>query len=582
MKDGEKMHPTKREHLTLTRLILQSSPGLLWSSLALSLIAGVCYALIIPFLMHGIGPGGMLDPVTGTQGWLAQNFGVLFFALCLVTFGTKAASLILVTYLVKDLAAEMRIRLCRKINRASVQDIDTFGMARLTNILVEDIGRVSFAAVCLPMVAVQVTTVTGMLVYLAYLDWRVFLCAVAVIIGGLFLNRIPLRISLGYMEQSRRIRDQVQSGVKGIVFGAYELKLARAKSEQFLEQEIIAPELKAARIDKIADTYLHVAGSFVELISFFVIGLVAFVLPRYFSFQLTDIYAIVMALLYVMLPIMMAYMLLPNIQRGSVALAQIEELEALMEEPVSGEPIGAWSTFEVRNLQYQYHDPAQPEQGFRLQPITLRFRKGEVVFVVGGNGSGKSTLSKLISLHYAPTSGEIRFDDTSVGPHNLGAAREQIAVIYSNYYLFERVYGPLDAAREAAMQRYLRLFGLQDKVQFEAGRFSTTKLSDGQRRRLALVVALLDNRQIYLLDEWAADQDPEFREIFYTQLLQQMRADGKLVIVITHDDRYFHHADRVVVMEFGGVRQETQRQQGPASVPRGVGAHSHGSIALQS
>jgi putative pyoverdin transport system ATP-binding/permease protein len=556
----------KPEPLTLTRLILQSSPKLLWSSLVLSLVAGVCYSLLIPFLMLGIGP-------VPAQGWMAENFGLLFFALCLVTFGAKAASLILVTYLVKDLAADMRIRLCRKINRAGVQDIDTFGMARLTNILVEDIGRVSFAAVCLPMVAVQVTTVVGMLVYLAFLDWRVFLCAVAVIVGGLFLNRIPLRISLGYMEQSRRIRDQVQDGVKGIVFGAYELKLARAKSEQFLEEEIIQPELKAARIDKIADTYLHVAGSFVELISFFVIGLVAFVLPRYFSFQLTDIYAIVMALLYVMLPIMMAYMLLPNIQRGSVALAQIEELEALTEEPVAGEPIGAWSTFEVRNLQYRYHNAAEPGAGFRLQPITLRFRKGEVVFVVGGNGSGKSTLSKLISLHYAPESGEIRFDDTRVGVGNLGAAREQIAVIYSNYYLFERVYGPVDSAREASMQRYLRLFGLQDKVRFEGGRFSTTKLSDGQRRRLALVVALLDDRQIYLLDEWAADQDPEFREIFYTQLLQQMRADGKLVIVITHDDRYFHHADRVVVMEFGGVRQDTMRQHT---------LRQHGSVALQS
>ncbi len=571
----------RERKLTLTRLILQSSPALLWTSIGLSLIAGICYSLLIPLLMYGIGPNGVLNPSAQGQGWLAEQFGLLFFALCLTTFGSKAASLILVTYLVKDLAADMRIRLCRKINRASVEELDTLGMPRLTNILIEDIGRVSFAAVCLPMVAVQVTTVAGMLVYLAYLDWRVFLCAVVVILGGLLLNRIPLRISLGYMEQSRRIRDRVQEGVKGIVYGAYELKLARAKSEQFLDEEIAAPERGAARVDKIADTYLHIAGSFVELISFFVIGLVALVLPRYLSLDATEVYAIVMALLYVMLPIMMAYMLLPNIQRGSVALAQIQQIEALAEEPVAGEPIGAWHSFEVRDLQYRYHDPSGPDTGFRLRPITLRFRRGEVVFVVGGNGSGKSTLSKLISLHYAAEAGEVRFDDTCVGPHNIGAAREQIAVIYSNYYLFERIYGPLDAAREAAMQQYLCMFGLQDKVRFEAGRFSTTKLSDGQRRRLALVVALLDDRSIYLLDEWAADQDPEFREIFYTQVLRQMRAAGKLVIVITHDDRYFQHADRVVVMEYGGVRQETGHLPG-ATAPRTTGRTDPAALAVLS
>jgi putative ATP-binding cassette transporter len=257
----------------------------------------------------------------------------------------------------------------------------------------------------------------------------------------------------------------------------------------------------------------------------------------------------------VMLPIMMTYMLLPNIQRGVVALRQIQELEDLEEEPEEGEAIGAWSSFEVRDLTYRYHDGSDGVRGFALKPVTLRFRKGEVVFVVGGNGSGKSTLSKLLSLHYVPGEGSLHFDDTRITRANLAAAREKIAVIYSNYYLFERLYGPVDAAREALVRRHLDMLGLADKVRFEQGRFSTTQLSDGQRRRLALVVALADDRDVYLLDEWAADQDPEFREVFYTQILRQMRAAGKLVIVITHDDRFFAHADRVVVMEYGGVRQ---------------------------
>jgi putative ATP-binding cassette transporter len=539
---------------SLAGLILGSSPRLLWSSVALSLVAGACYSLIIPFLMQGIGPG--TTPGT-TARWAGIDYGLVFFGLCLVTFAAKAGSLVLVTYLVKDLAADMRIRLCRRISRAAVQDVDRFGMARLTNVLVEDIGRVSFAAACLPMVAVQVTTIVGMLCYLAYLDWRVFLSVAGAIVLGLLLNRLPLGVAVRHMERSRAIRDRVQNGVRAIVFGAYELKLARSKARQFLHEEIEAPELEAAQVDKHADTWLHCAGTFVELISFFIIGIVAFVLPRYMNFLTTDVYAIVMALLYVMLPIMMTYMLLPNIQRGVVALKQIQELEDLEEEPEEGDPIGAWSSFEVRDLSYSYRTDGQAggAQGFALKPVTLRFRRPEVVFVVGGNGSGKSTLSKLLSLHYAPGEGTLHFDETRVTRANLAAARDKIAVIYSNYYLFDRLYGPVDAEREATVCRHLDMLGLSSKVSFENGRFSTTQLSDGQRRRLALVVALADDRDIYLLDEWAADQDPEFREVFYTRILRQMRAAGKLVIVITHDDRYFAHADRVVIMEYGGVRQ---------------------------
>jgi len=268
-------------------------------------------------------------------------------------------------------------------------------------------------------------------------------------------------------------------------------------------------------------------------------------------------------------------MLLPNIQRGVVALKQIQELEDLEQEPEEGEAIGAWSSFEVRDLSYSYRNDAEGDgaPGFALKPVTLRFRKGEVVFVVGGNGSGKSTLSKLLSLHYVPGEGTLHFDGARVSRANLAAAREKIAVIYSNYYLFDRLYGAVDAEREATVRRHLEMLGLAAKVRFENGRFSTTQLSDGQRRRLALVVALADDRDIYLLDEWAADQDPEFREVFYTRILRQMRAAGKLVIVITHDDRYFAHADRVVIMEYGGVRQVVAQSQ-EAGLPARLAAAS--------
>lgn len=556
---------------TLSGLIRERSPLLFWASIALGLLAGLCYSFIMPFLLQGIGYSGVVDAGRDSTAWLRSHAGIVYALLCLTIFIAKAGSLISITICVKDLTADLRIDLCRKINQVGVRDIEKLGMARITNVLVEDIGAVGFAAVCQPMIGVQIVTVTGMLCYLAWLDWRVFLCVVAAIGVGFFVHRWPLRAAFRYFGQSRELRDQVQSGVRGVVFGAYELKLNRDKAHAFMTEEIARPERAAAAIDKRADIYLHCANTFVDLFSLVVIGLVALPLPRFVPAASASTYAVVMVLLYILMPIMVALTLLPNLQRGKVALQRIRELDALIEEPQAAScEIPQWSRYQVRNLQYRYHNAQGDQAGFALQPITLSFTKGEVVFVVGGNGSGKSTLSKLLSLHYEPNDGDIYFDEERVTPRNIASAREQIAVIYSSYYLFERLYGRHDSALQGRVDEYLRSFGLDHRTQFRDGRFSTTQLSDGQRRRLALLVALLDDREIYVFDEWAADQDPEFREVFYTKILGEMRERGKLVIVITHDDRYFGIADRVVVMEYGGVREIRVRTESRTSAESGA------------
>jgi putative ATP-binding cassette transporter len=94
--------------------------------------------------------------------------------------------------------------------------------------------------------------------------------------------------------------------------------------------------------------------------------------------------------------------------------------------------------------------------------------------------------------------------------------------------------------------------GLANVVTIKNQRFSTTTaLSSGQRRRLALLVVLLEDRPLCIFDEWAADQDPAFKRTFYYQILPALRAKQKAVVVISHDDRYFDVADRILVLEDG-------------------------------
>jgi putative ATP-binding cassette transporter len=131
--------------------------------------------------------------------------------------------------------------------------------------------------------------------------------------------------------------------------------------------------------------------------------------------------------------------------------------------------------------------------------------------------------------------------------------RDHFSVVFSDFYLFDKLLGLDELSVEAEAHAYLTRLQIGHKVTINGRTFSTTELSQGQRKRLALVTAYLENRAIYVFDEWAADQDPEYKEVFYRQLLPDLRARGKSVVVITHDDRYFHLGDRVIKLEEGRI-----------------------------
>jgi len=189
---------------------------------------------------------------------------------------------------------------------------------------------------------------------------------------------------------------------------------------------------------------------------------------------------------------------------------------------------------------------------FVLGPVSFTIGVGEIVFLTGGNGSGKSTLLKIVTGLYVPSSGRVLTGDAPVTSENIQSYRENFSAIFSDFRLFRRLYGLLGTS-DAAVAELLREMQLAHKVQFDGDRFSRLELSSGQRKRLALVVALLENRPILVFDELAADQDPEFRRVLYEELLPSLRDEGRTVIAATHDDRYFHVANKVVKLEYGKV-----------------------------
>ncbi|NER81775.1 MAG: cyclic peptide export ABC transporter, partial [Leptolyngbya sp. SIO1D8] len=208
----------------------------------------------------------------------------------------------------------------------------------------------------------------------------------------------------------------------------------------------------------------------------------------------------------------------------------------------------------------------QGDSEFTLGPVDLTVHPGELIFVIGGNGSGKSTLAKLLTGLYQPQTGSIWLDDQQINADNQTWYRQHFAVVFSDFYLFERLLGFDSSADDIRAHAYLKKLQLDHKVSIDHGQFSTTALSQGQRKRLTLLTAYLENRPIYLFDEWAADQDPTFKNIFYTQFLPDLKAQGKTIFVISHDDHYFHLADRVIKLDYGQVEYD-QPANSSACVP---------------
>lgn len=540
------MKTTKQ--LTLTKLLWLDAKKILIIAIILSILAGLLYALIIPTVLHGLSANKTVE--IGES--ISMETKSVFFLLISLVLITKASSVVLVNHLAKTAIAKLRIQISEKINAMEIHNLERFGLPKLLNVLTEDMNRLTGASLAIPMILVSTVTSIGMLVYLAILNIEIFLYTMLAIIVGIALFKIPVNKTKKYYVASRTLKDNMQEGFKGLVFGAYELKLDEDKSERFLKHEISKPTLESVKLEKKGDVVLHIAGNSSEIFCFFAIGFIVFLQPQSGSFEQQSLYGVVMALLYITGPIVSILGQLQQLKLGEVSLQKVNEVLALGDSQVFGnEQIHRdWSSLTLSNVSYNY---SPSSSGFSVNNVNLQIKKGQTYFIVGGNGSGKSTLCKLISFHYGARGGEIAFDEQQVNNANILSARHSIYVIYSDYHLFNKIYKCLNEHELQLVQKYLKLFKLEDKTQLINNEFSTLNLSDGQRRRLALIVGLVENKDIYILDEWAADQDPEFKELFYNHVLPELKKQGKTVIAITHDDRYFACCDEVIKMENGTI-----------------------------
>ena len=263
-----------------------------------------------------------------------------------------------------------------------------------------------------------------------------------------------------------------------------------------------------------------------------------------------------------MTPLEVLLSLIPTLGRANVALVKVDQLGLSLESQVKEDieaPVAqhaGYKSLELRNVTHTYRREGI-EESFVCGPVDLSFNTCEIVFLTGGNGSGKTTLAKLLTGLYSPESGDIRLNGELVTDANRENYRQLFSTVFSDFYLFDTLLGLDGPDLDARTQYFLSELQLTHKVNVIERKLSTTELSQGQRKRLALLTAYLEDRPFYVFDEWAADQDPYFKETFYLQLLPELKARGKTVLVISHDDRYYYMADRVIKLDYGKITSET-------------------------
>lgn len=517
-------------------------------SLLAGFLSGATSALLIA-LVHMA-----MDPSASVSIFMVSSF----IALCIVMPVSRIISQVLLVKLSQRAVRELRLQLSRRVVTTPLRTLEELGAHRITATLTDDVTAISAGLTSIPMILIQATVVIACLVYIGYLS-PVLSVAVALLIAlGVSSVQFAVRRALKHLVAARADQDALFKHIRALTDGAKELKLHSGRRQAFLDEVLQGTAISFERHNVIGNTVFSVALSWATVLFFIQIGLILFVLPRVLDLTPQVLIGCTLTLLYALVPLDVIGTMLPSIARANVALVNIKSLGLALPEAepepdstVKPPPV-LGSKIEFKGIVHAYYNEAE-NSSFALGPLDLTINPGEILFIIGGNGSGKTTLAKLLAGLYAPVEGTIWFHDQTITDQTRDHYRRHFSAIFSDFFLFESFLGLDSAQVDNKAKGYLSMLQLENKVSINNGTLSTLNLSQGQRKRLALLNAYLEDRPIYIFDEWAADQDPKFKEFFYLNLLPDLKLSGKTIVVISHDDKYYHVADRILKLDYGKI-----------------------------
>jgi putative ATP-binding cassette transporter len=448
--------------------------------------------------------------------------------------------------------ARLRSELVARLLGMPYRQIERAGIARVLSALTHDMAVIEGAMTSVPNAVTSAAMLLGGGGYLLYLSPLLFGGISGLVLVCLLVFRGAARYAEASYLQLRAAHTRLWALYGALTQGTKELKLHAARRTSFLDGPVRDTTDALLELDISVRSRYAVSSAVNHALVLLVLAIVLFALPPGSALRAQVASGYVLVGLYLMSPLAALSRMWPQLRGADVALRSLDELGVRLASSTPEASANASvrpraARIELSAVSYRYDD----ERGFTLGPLSLQLVPGEVVFIAGGNGSGKTTLGRLLLGLYEPDAGELLWDGERVAAHNVDAYRQLWSAVFSDVHLFDRLYGIDPEQRERRAAELTAKLGLQGVVRVEDGEFSSLAVSQGQRKRIGLLVALLEDRPFYLFDEWAADQDPEWKRIFYRELLPELRARGKGVVAITHDDRYFDAADRLLALQDG-------------------------------
>lgn len=498
--------------------------------------------------------------ISGKYQSISNDYFFVFIIIILMFVWTKKVLSMAIIRISQQIFWKLRMGILSLVLKTSYQQMSG-QKVKIYTALVNDIDILTNASLRIVDFFTALILSITCLIYLASISPVLFLITLAVAFLGVIVYYSNFKRNAQEFHDARELENKFLGHFNSILDGFKEIYMDPEKGKYIFENKI-----KLVANDSIRNNTTAFKGLMHnQMTGQILFGILISSVLLYFSVILKiapgDTVRFIFTLLYLSGSIEIVMVLLPGLVKAKVSSDHLvglkEELEnshfSEEELEVSGFPGGEFTDIKIKDLEFSYKDS---EKNLGIGPVNMHIKRGDVIFIYGGNGSGKTTFVYVVLGLFKPNKGEIKINGISVNSDNLISYRSAFSVVFSDFYLFSELF--TDKFDKERLNFYLRLFELEGKVTIDNRSFSSTDLSTGQRKRLALISVLLENRPLLVLDEWAADQDPYFRKKFYTEIIPLLKKKGITIIAITHDDKYYHCADKLFKMDYGKLIDEKQ------------------------
>lgn len=517
-------------------------------------------AVLALVLISGISSGLMLAVVNkaaemASNGKVELTVVVLFAAALALFVVSKRKSMADASVAAERAICDIRVNMAEKLRKSELLFVEHTGRGEIYARLTQDTSMISQSMPVIFNGLQSAVVVLAGLFYILLISWDAFLMTLAFLALACWSFMERQRTTMRDLEVAVAKETEFFDALGHLVDGFKEVKINHRKNDDVFDRvRNVAHETESIMVRVVKRYTNHLVVS--QTLIYLILAVLVFVLPSLEWSKPETVMKLTAAVLFLVAPLETVQFAFHFNIKAKVALRSIQALEASLDRALdrndtvqTADParFANFQTLELRSVIFRYPGA---EHGFQIGPLNLTVERGQTTFIVGGNGCGKSTLLKVLTGLYQPLSGRILIDGQEVAPAMLPAYRELFTCVFADFHLFDQLYGmsDLDPAR---VNRLLDDMGVGGKTEYRDGRFTNLDLSTGQRKRLALIASLLEDKPIHVFDEWAADQDPEFRARFYDQILPSLRAEGKTILAVTHDDRYFGQCQQLVKLDYG-------------------------------